>query len=121
MGKINLFNKSTDYESFEQGDAIFNAGDAGELAYVVKEGEVDILVAGNVIERVLPGGIFGEMALIDNKPRSASVIAVTDCKLVPLTESRFTLLVQQTPYFALEVMKVMADRLRISDESIGRN
>ena len=38
MGKINLFSNSTDYESFKQGDVIFNAGDAGELAYVVKEG-----------------------------------------------------------------------------------
>ena len=121
MGKINLFNNSADYDSFKQGDVIFNVGDAGELAYVVKEGEVDILVAGNAIERVLPGGIFGEMALIDSKPRSASAVAVTDCQLVPITEKRFTLLIQQTPYFALEVMKIMADRLRRGGESIGRH
>jgi len=116
-----LFNNSTDYESFKQGEAIFNAGDAGELAYVVKEGEVDILVAGKVLERVVPGGIFGEMALIDNKPRSASVVAATDCQLVPISENRFTLLVQQTPFFALEVMRVMADRLRRNVEIINKH
>jgi len=121
VGKINLFHNSADYVSFKQGDIIVNEGDAGELAYVVKEGEVDILVAGCVVEHLLPGGIFGEMSLIDKKARSASVVATTDCQLVPISENRFTLLVQQTPFFALEVMRVMADRLRRSDEFINKH
>ena len=121
MGKINLFHNSADYVSFKQGDIIVNEGDAGDLAYVVKEGEVDILVAGCVVEHLLPGGIFGEMSLIDKKTRSASVVAATDCQLVPISENRFTLLVQQTPFFALEVMRVMADRLRRSDEFINKH
>jgi CRP-like cAMP-binding protein len=62
------------------------------------------------------GGIFGEMSLIDDKPRSATARARTDCELVPIDEGRFLELVHQKPGFALEVMKVMAERLRSMDE-----
>jgi CRP-like cAMP-binding protein len=65
-----------------------------------------------VLETVGPGGIIGEMALINTSARSASAIARTDSKLVPITAKRFQFLVQQTPFFALQVMEVMADRLR---------
>jgi CRP/FNR family cyclic AMP-dependent transcriptional regulator len=80
--------------------------------YVVKEGEVEVLVRDRVVETIGPRGILGEMALIDRNPRSASALAKTDCQLVPIDEARFTYLVQQTPYFAIEVMRVMARRLR---------
>jgi CRP-like cAMP-binding protein len=52
------------------------------------------------------------MALIDTKARSASVVAKTDCRLVPINEKRFLVLVHETPVFALLVMRVLADRLR---------
>ncbi len=120
MVKINIFSNSTEYFTFKQGDVIFNAGDEGELAYAVKEGEVDIMLGERVIEHVLPGGIFGEMALIEQKNRSASVIAVTDCQLVPITKQRFIFLVQQTPYFAIDVMRMMAERLRRQNATVEK-
>jgi CRP-like cAMP-binding protein len=80
--------------------------------YVVKEGTVDVLVGGRVVDTIGPGGILGEMALIDKQPRSATAVAKTDCKLVNVNEQRFQRLVQQTPHFALQVMRVMATRLR---------
>lgn len=52
------------------------------------------------------------MALIDTKARSATVVARSDCRLVPINEKRFLVLVHQTPIFALLVMRVLADRLR---------
>ncbi len=58
------------------------------------------------------GGVFGEMALIDKAPRSATAVAVTDSQVVAVGEKRFMYLIQQTPYFALEIMHVLADRLR---------
>ena len=64
------------------------------------------------LEEVGPGTIFGEMALIDLGPRSASAVAVTDCELVSIEKRRFWFLVQETPYFAETVMRVMAERLR---------
>jgi CRP-like cAMP-binding protein len=86
--------------------------------YVVLDGEVEIHAAGQ--ETVgCPGTIFGEMALIDDAPRSATVIAKTDCRLLELDRKRFESLVSETPYFALEVMHVMADRLRKTNARVA--
>jgi CRP/FNR family transcriptional regulator, cyclic AMP receptor protein len=115
---ISLFRNATDCESFSAGQIIFQEGQPGEVMYAVSEGEVDILVHDKVIDSVGPGGIVGEMALIDAQPRSATAVARTDCKLVPISEKRFTFLVQQTPNFALQVMRVMADRLRHMDAQV---
>jgi CRP-like cAMP-binding protein len=52
------------------------------------------------------------MALIDHSPRSASARAKTDCQLVPIDEARFKYMIQQTPFFAIEVMRVITRRLR---------
>ena len=59
-----------------------------------------------------PGGIFGELALIDASPRSATATATSDCDLVALDERAFLFHVSQTPFFALSVLRVLADRLR---------
>ena len=61
--------------------------------------------------------IFGEMALIDNEPRSATAVAITDVELVPISEKQFLFLVTQTPYFALKVMRILAQRLRVTSKS----
>ena len=63
--------------------------------------------------------IFGEMALIDDEPRSATVIARTDCRLLEVDRRRFEFMVSETPYFALAVMRVMADRLRKANARIA--
>lgn len=112
MADITLFRNSTDYIEFAPGQVIFNEGNAGDRMYAVIDGTVDIVRNGKVIDSVGPDGIFGEMALIDHAPRSASAIAHTACKLVPVDQKRFTFMVQQTPFFAIQVMHVMADRLR---------
>jgi CRP/FNR family transcriptional regulator, cyclic AMP receptor protein len=109
---IHLFQNSKDYESYPAGKTIFKEGDSGDYMYVVQEGEVEIRRNDKVYETVGAGGILGEMALIDKSSRSATAIAKTDCKVVPVDEKKFTVLVQQTPYFALQVMQVMAFRIR---------
>jgi CRP-like cAMP-binding protein len=65
-----------------------------------------------------PGEPFGEMALIDQTPRTATAIAKTPCKLAVIPEKRFLFMVQTTPHFALQIMKVMADRLRKMNKKI---
>lgn len=80
--------------------------------FVVIEGEVEIREGLTVLEAAGPGSIIGEMALIDDEPRSATVVAKIDSKLVPVNRHRFEFMVQETPYFALTVMKILADRLR---------
>jgi CRP/FNR family cyclic AMP-dependent transcriptional regulator len=101
------------------GETVFEQGDTGTAMYVVAEGEVEILSGPIVLETARPGSVIGEMALIDHAPRSATAVAKTDCKLVAVDERRFEFLVQQTPYFALEVMQLMAERLRTANRRIA--
>jgi CRP/FNR family transcriptional regulator, cyclic AMP receptor protein len=101
--------------SFAPGDVIFAEGDKGDKMYVVRSGEVQIELNGHVIETLPPGGIFGEMALIDGSPRAATARAKTDCELAPITEKSFLFLVHETPFFAVSVMRALADRLRRSN------
>lgn len=83
--------------------------------YVLLEGFARIVVGNTVVDEAGPGALLGELALIDPGPRSATVVAVTDCVLVPIDLGRFHTLIQQTPPFATHVMKIMADRLRRTD------
>lgn len=98
--------------SFSAGQVVFAKGDQGDVMYGVVEGEVEITVNGQVIETIQPGGFFGEMALLDASPRSAAATARTDCRLAAISQRRYIFLIQSMPFFALEVMKVMAERLR---------
>ena len=85
--------------------------------YVIEEGEVNIVLGEKVINSLRQGEIFGEMALIDRKRRSASAVAKSDCRVAPVSEKRFIFLVQEHPYFSLQVMRVLAERLRKRTES----
>jgi CRP-like cAMP-binding protein len=111
MIDIMLFRHS-ETENFSAGQIIFKQGESGSTMYVISEGEVSILVGADLVEVAKPGTAVGEMALIDHGPRSATAVAKTDCKLVPIDQRRFEFMVQQTPFFSLTVMKIMADRLR---------
>lgn len=113
-----LFRFAQDAEVFPAGSVVFKAGEVGTLMYGVKEGTVDVVVHDKVVESVDPGGFVGEMALIDQQVRSATVIARTDCLLVPINQQRFAYLVQQTPFFALELMRVLVRRLRQMDAQL---
>ena len=116
---VSVFRSSQDAESFASGAVLFRENDPGDCMFVVREGEVDITVQGTVVETVGAGGLVGEMALIDAGPRSASAIARVDSKLVRVDERRFRFLVQEHPFFALEVMRVMAHRLRRMDQRLS--
>lgn len=96
----------------EAGEVIFRQFDMGAEMYVILEGEVDLTIGPGVVETLGPGEPFGEMALIDQAPRVATATAKTACKLAVIPERRFLFLVQTAPEFALQIMKVMADRLR---------
>jgi CRP/FNR family transcriptional regulator, cyclic AMP receptor protein len=100
------------------GEAIFQAYDMGAEMYVVLEGQVELTIDGRVLETLGPGEPFGEMALIDQAPRTATAVAKTPCQLAVISEKRFLFMVQTAPHFALQIMKVMADRLRKMNERV---
>lgn len=112
MGHFDLFKNDHNTVDFEAGSVIFKEGDIGEKMYMIQSGEVDILLMNTVFDALGAGEILGEMAMINpGHPRRASAIAKTDCRLVEIDQQRFTFLVQQNPYFAIEIMKTLADRL----------
>jgi CRP-like cAMP-binding protein len=112
MPIFDLLRRESDIRTFTAGETIFREGEPGEHMFAVLEGEVALLKNSRTLELVPAGGVFGEMALIDHEPRSASALASSDCRVVAIGEKRFLFLIQQTPYFALQLMHVLAERLR---------
>ena len=115
MKLAELFRFETGLIAIPAGQSLFRSGESGDVMYVLMTGSAMVLVGEVTVERAEPGAILGELALIESLPRSATVTAVTDCQFLPIGARRFQFLVQQTPHFALHVMKVMADRLRRTD------
>ena len=98
------------------GQVLFTEGDPPSSMYVVKSGTLRIRSGGVIYEDVGPGGIVGEMALVERYPaRSATVYALSDCELVAVDEARFSALVAEAPHFALTVMQILSRRLRAMD------
>ncbi len=107
-----LFKNAKNVQEFKAGTTVFAEGTPGDMMYVVLEGELDVLSGGKFVEAARPGDVVGEMALIDAKARSATVVAKSDCRLVALNEKQFLVMVHKTPIFALLVMRALAERLR---------
>jgi CRP/FNR family cyclic AMP-dependent transcriptional regulator len=118
VSTLSLFRDADDARAFASGETIFVEGDEGRQMFVVLEGTVRLSVTGRTLEKVVKGGVFGEMALIDAAPRSATATALSACTLVPITAQRFKSLVKENPDFALEIMRVMAARLRSMDRRL---
>src|SRR5688572_8882574 len=98
--------------TFKPGETIFLEGQKGDQMYVIRTGEVEIEREGKIVETLSAGGVFGEMALIDGSPRAATACAKTVCELAPITEKAFVFMVHETPFFAITVMRTLAERLR---------
>jgi CRP/FNR family cyclic AMP-dependent transcriptional regulator len=103
---------------FKAGEVIFNQGDAASEFFVIQSGKVEIRLGNRLLSTLGEHDIFGERALIDPAPRSASAIAATDVKLVPVGEKQFLFLVSRTPHFALNVMRTLARRLRSTNTTM---
>lgn len=112
MDLLSLFKDSQEASDVEDGTVVFDEETPGDVMYVIMSGEVDIFASGVLVETLGPGDLFGELALIDSKPRSASALTRGDCRLIPVSEERFLAMVQATPEFSLHVMRILAERLR---------
>jgi CRP-like cAMP-binding protein len=97
---------------YDKGKVIMVAGQTGALMYVVIDGWVGISIRGALVERISQGGIFGEMALIDQSPRAANATAETDCALLAISRQVFLNLVKSEPTFGISLLGAMAERLR---------
>ena len=112
MNTFEFLRREPDIRRYRQGETIFKQGDTADCMFGVIEGAIEIELDGAVVERVPPLAVFGEMALIDDLPRSATARAATDCSLAVIDKKRFIRLVELTPNFALQMMRVITARLR---------
>jgi CRP/FNR family cyclic AMP-dependent transcriptional regulator len=97
---------------FDAGEKIFLEDDLGNCMYVVRSGKVEVISFGKVLENVGPNGMFGEMAMIDDLPRSAAAIACKPTEAAAIDKDTFRFLVRQDPEFALRIMRLLANRIR---------
>ena len=97
---------------FDRRKPIVQEGQVGTRMYTVLEGTVAVFIDGRVVERLGPGGVFGELALVEQSPRLASVSAETDCSLLPVNRAAFLQLVESSPEFTASLLNRLAERLR---------
>jgi CRP-like cAMP-binding protein len=113
-----LFAHNPEIVRVPAGEPLFSAGEEGHMLFVLATGSAEVIVNNRVVETLQHGSIVGEMGIVSPGPRSATVVASTDCEFVAVDEKRFLFLVQQTPFFATQVMRVMADRLRAVNQLV---
>ncbi len=113
VATVSAFQKDVEPLTYSAGDLIFKAGEVGEVMYGIVEGEVELQVNGVVVEVIRQGDVFGEGALVQpTYVRASNAIARTDCTLAVLDKNRFLFAIQNTPMFAIELMRSFSDRLR---------
>ncbi|MBL8446974.1 MAG: cyclic nucleotide-binding domain-containing protein [Zoogloeaceae bacterium] len=110
-----LFRKDPNLVTVAAGETLCAEGEPGADMYVLLSGTAEIRSGACVLEELGVGGIVGEMGVIEPGPPSATVRALTDCTFAVIDRDRFDFLVRDTPQFAVDVMKVMAQRMRQCD------
>ena len=104
-----------------EGTAVIREGEPGDTMFVLLEGELAVTVRGKPIDHLYPGSVLGEMAMVDDRSRSATAVAVGDVELVRFDRPRFLELIRQTPEFAARVMNIMSVRTRrLMQEEVRR-
>jgi len=115
---IAVFGENPVIRRVDRRTVLFVRGDRGDEAYAVRSGAVEVRGAGMAITTLGPGGLFGDMALIDNQPRSASAVALVNTEMVVIDRACFHRLVSESAEFSLLVMRVLAGRLRETDRAL---
>lgn len=115
----NLFGSDEEAVALAAGKSLFEKGEPARTMYVVRSGAVQVHDGGTVFEIVMPGGLIGEMALVDGAPRSAGARAEVASEVIPVDQKRFLAMIERTPYFAIRVMHVLTQRLRQTNARVA--
>jgi len=120
--KLKLLAFTSEYQTFEDGEVLFHAGDPADCAFVIISGEVEILAntdAGDVVLGVLGDNqIFGELALLNKAPRSATLRAKNRLQVLRIKDEVFLKLVTENPDVALDLMHQLSDKLALSHQQV---
>jgi CRP-like cAMP-binding protein len=112
--------------TYRKSEVIFEEGSTGSEMYLIHSGRVLLSVRQDEAKQtplviLNPGDFFGEMALVDDSPRSATASAVEDdTELIVMDRARFLFMVRQQPEFALSLMHTLCQRLRVMDKRLCR-
>jgi CRP/FNR family cyclic AMP-dependent transcriptional regulator len=122
--QLALLVKEVSRKSYPRGSAIIAAGDTTDSLYVVISGRLKVMISDDegreVILAILgPNEFFGEMGLIDDHPRSASVVAIEPCEVLALLKRDFKKCLEENFEMAMTVMRNLVKRLREADQKIG--
>lgn len=102
----------TDEVHFEEGDVLFHEGDPGDTLYFVIEGQVKVSKGGREVARLGERQVFGEMAILDSEPRSASILSLSRLTLLRIARDDFNEILAEKAEIAQGVIKVLTRRLR---------
>lgn len=119
--RLKLLAFTSEMVNFQGGETLFKAGEPGDCAYVVMEGTVEILssIDNSAVVGVLQNNqIFGELALLNDEPRSATLRAKGDLKVMRISESLFMELIRESPGLALNVVRQLSQKLAASHEQV---
>ncbi len=109
-------------KDYKDGDIIFDENSIGKEMYIILTGKVKVIKEREDVETTLAtleeGDFFGEMSLFDNKPRSATVKALGDIKLLEINQKNFLKKISRDPSLAFRMLEKMSQRIRKSDEKI---
>ena len=119
--ELNELAAAIDAEKLEVEETLFHAGDVGESLYIVRSGAVELFVKDNLGQKIVlklaeEGDIFGEISMLDNRPRSASAVAVRETELFALDREDLLLLFRKKPDAALNMLAAMGEMLREADK-----
>jgi CRP/FNR family transcriptional regulator, cyclic AMP receptor protein len=107
-----LAKRGVPFGHFDPGEKIFLEDEIGDCMFVVRSGSVEVITFGTMLENIGPGGMFGEMALIEDLPRSAAAIATTPTEVAVIDRSTFVSLVREDPDFPFRLLRLLANRIR---------
>jgi CRP/FNR family cyclic AMP-dependent transcriptional regulator len=105
-------------QEFEEGATLAQEGEPGETFHVLLEGEATVTRGGRRLNRLIPWDFFGEIALIDGGPRTASVVADTPVKTLTIERAKFRKMLEEDPSIVVKMLEELARRLRSNERSL---
>ena len=120
LGKKELENiaKAGREVTFDAGKTILKEGESGLAFFLILYGRVEVRKKGKTVQTLTKGKFFGEMTVIDNRPRSADVMAVEETRCFGLTAWSFEWVVRSDPQIPIEIMKELVRRIRQTEDAV---